>query len=67
MGYLIERRRALHGDEVVIVVRGTRRRIHSTVILRDNSLYHTLTRPRTLLRQTAGDGVLKGAIWRARR
>ena len=67
MGYLIERSRALHGDEVVVVVRGRRRRMHSTVILRDNSLYHTLTRPRTLLRQTRGDDILKGAGWRGQR
>ena len=50
MPYLIDRGRALRAKELVAIVRSQRRGARSTVILEDNSLHHTLTRPRTLLR-----------------
>ena len=52
MAYLIDRGRAFLAADIVAVVRGERRRLRSRVILRDNSLYQTLTRPRTLMRCT---------------
>ena len=46
MSYLIDRQRALMVQEIVAVVQGLQRRERSRVILRDNSLYRTLTRPK---------------------
>ena len=54
MGYLVDRARALWTGELVAIVRGTQRRIRSRVVLKDNSLYQTLTRPATLRRQAEG-------------
>ena len=48
MPYVIDRQRALFANDVVAVMAARTRRVKSRVILRDNSLYHTLTRPRTL-------------------
>lgn len=50
MPYLIERTRALRTEDIVAAVQMSQRRIRSRVILRDNSLYHTLTRTKTLAR-----------------
>ena len=60
MPYLIDRQRALWLREVVAVVGMRRRRVRSRVILRDNSLYHTLTRPGTLIRHTQDARALSG-------
>lgn len=54
MPYLADRARALWTGELVAIVRGTQRRIRSRVVLKDNSLYQTLTRPATLRRQAEG-------------
>ncbi len=51
MAYLMDRQRALRLDDVVAVLKVRQRRSRSRVILRDNSLYHTLTRPQTLIRR----------------
>ncbi len=50
MPYLMDRQRAVRWADVVAVVATRQRRIRSRLILRDNSLYPTLTRPTTLLR-----------------
>ena len=73
MPYLIDRQRALRDTEVIVVLSVRQRRIRSRVVLRDNSLYQTLTRPSTL-REAAGRGLSvaragsrkrrRGAIWR---
>jgi hypothetical protein len=52
MGYLIDRQRALWTPEVVVVLSVRQRGIRSRVILKDNSLYLTLTRPGTLRRRS---------------
>ena len=59
MAYLIDRQRALRTSDVVAIVPVRQRRLRSRVILRDNSLYHTLTRPKTFLR-CAGDAPVAG-------
>ena len=80
MPYIIDRQHALYSREIVAVVSLRQRRIRSRVILNDRSLYHTLTRPRTLMRYTrtqsaaiieigsrkarTGGGHGKGALWR---
>ena len=50
MAYLVDRGRALYGPDIVVIVTGNRRGERSRVTLRDNSLYRTLSRPRTLVR-----------------
>ena len=50
MPYLIDRQRALWSRAVVAIVQGRQRRIRSRVVLWDNGLYQTLTRPVTFLR-----------------
>ncbi len=50
MAYIIDRTQALWWDAVVAIVAVRRRGVRSRVVLRDNSWYHTLTRPRTLAR-----------------
>ena len=50
MAYLLDRQHALSADEIVAVLAVRQRRTRSRVILRDNSLYHTLTRPSTIVR-----------------
>ena len=56
MPFLIDRRHALYGDDLVAALNVHQRRIRSRVILKDNSLYHTLTRTQTLVRYTSGHG-----------
>ena len=51
MPYLIDRQRALYAGDVVAVLGVRQRRTRSLVILKDNSLYQTLTRPKTLARR----------------
>lgn len=53
MPYLIERQQALLVRQIVVILRGQQRRCRSHVILNDNSLVRTLTRPRTLIRVLA--------------
>ena len=50
MGYLVDRQRAVGGDELVAVLAHRRRGARSRLVLSDNSLYHTLTRPLTVIR-----------------
>ncbi len=57
MAYLIDRGRAVRMAEIVAILSVRRRRVRSRVVMRDNSLYHTLTRPRTLVRYTRHGGV----------
>ena len=57
MAYVIDRRRALWLARVVAVLSVRQRGVRSRVVLRDNSLYHTLTRPRTLMRAARTQGV----------
>ena len=64
MAYLIDRRRALRDVDIVAVVKISQRGVRSRVILSDNSLYQTLTRPNTLRRQAQGGG--QGQLWRQR-
>ena len=52
MAYLIDRTRALRSRDIVAMVSVRLRRVRSRVILRDNSLYHTLTRVETLVRHS---------------
>jgi hypothetical protein len=54
MSYIVDRQRALRTDDIVAVIKTQQRRLRSRVILRDNSLYQTLTRPQTLVRYTEG-------------
>ena len=63
MSYLIDRTRALWDREVVAVLAFRRGKTRSRAVLRDNSLYHTLTRPKTLARR-ANDPTRQGATWR---
>jgi len=60
MPYLIDRERALRSSELVAVLSLRQRRIRSRAVLRDNSLYHTLTRPGTLRRQAVAGEVAIG-------
>ncbi len=65
MAYLIDRQRALRLDDVVAVLKVRQRRSRSRVILSDNSLYHTLTRPQTLIRRASGHTEeIRTATWR---
>lgn len=52
MPYLLDRRHAISTTEIVAVLGVRQRKVRSRVILRDNSLYHTLTRPKTLVRHS---------------
>ena len=54
MPFLIDRRHALYGSDLVAALNVHQRRVRSRVILKDNSLYHTLTRTQTLVRYTNG-------------
>jgi len=51
MGYVIDRRAAFHETELVAILSVRRRGVRSRLLLRDGSLYHTLTRPQTLIRR----------------
>ncbi len=53
MPYIVDRQRALFLKDVVAVAAIRQRRFRSRVILSDNSLYHTLSRPQALRRATA--------------
>ena len=80
MPYLVDRQRALLTEDVVAIIKRPERRLRSRVILTDNSLYQTLTRPATLMRdasrypahlvalgarrRTATSTNDKGATWR---
>jgi hypothetical protein len=57
MAYLMDRRRAVRVAEIVAIVSVQGRGVRSRIILRDNSLYHTLTRPKTLVRYTERTGI----------
>lgn len=50
MSYVIDRERALYTEDLVAIVKGQRPRARSLLVLRDNSLHETLTRPQTLMR-----------------
>ena len=50
MAYLIDRQRGLYVPEIIAIVSLRQRKVRCRVIMRDNSLYHTLTRPQTLAR-----------------
>ena len=64
MPYIIDRHRALLTGDVVAIIRRQERRWRSRVILVDNSLYQTLTRPATLMRYAKEYPNNKGALWR---
>ena len=64
MPYIIDRQRALLTGDVVAIIRRQERRWRSRVILVDNSLYQTLTRPATLLRYAKESPNDKGTVWR---
>ena len=49
-------------EDIVAVLKVAQRGARSRVILRDNSLYQTLTRPQTLRRQAQGG--VQGRPWR---
>lgn len=51
MPYVLERQRALSLSDMVVVLSVRQPGTRSRVILGDNSLYQTLTRPRTLVRR----------------
>ena len=64
MPYLVDRQRVLRVEDVVAIVK-RRERPRSRVILADNSLYQTRTRPATLMRRAKDyPDSLKGARWR---
>ena len=64
MPYIIDRHRALLTGDVVAIIRRQERRWRSRVILVDNSLYQTLTRPATLLRYAKESPNDKETVWR---
>lgn len=51
MPYVVDRQQAFWDAELVAVVGIRRRGVRSRVFLRDGSLAHTLTRPRTFRRK----------------
>ena len=52
MAYLVDRQRGLYVPEIVAILSVRQRKVRSRVIMKDNSLYHTLTRPQTLARHS---------------
>ena len=58
MAYLVDRGRGLYLPDVIAIVSVRLRKVRSRVIMKDNSLYHTLTRSQTLLRRSR-----KGVAW----
>ena len=50
MPYLIDRERALRTTELIAVIGVRQRQVRSHVVLADNSLHRTPTRPRTFVR-----------------
>ena len=66
MPYVIDRQRALWTHDVVAILNARRQRSRSIVVSRENSLYHTLTRPRTLMQRTEdAERRTQGAQWRS--
>ena len=51
MAYVIDRHRALRDVELVAILPVRKRGVRSRLLLRDGSLYHTLTRPVTFRRK----------------
>ena len=64
MAYLVDRQRGLYLPDVVAIISVRQRNVRSRVIMKDNSLYHTLTRPQTLARH--GEERLKTGLRRRR-
>ena len=65
MPYIVDRQRAFLAKDIVAVIKREERRVRSRVILSDNSLYQTLTRPATLMRYARDyPHTLTGARWR---
>lgn len=52
MSYLMDRHRALWSREIVAVINIRQRGIRSHVVLRDNSVYQTRTRPQVLIKRS---------------
>jgi len=50
MSYVIDRKQAFRDGELVAILRVRQRGVRSRLLLRDGSVYQTLTRPRTLRR-----------------
>jgi hypothetical protein len=68
MAYVIDRARAVRMSALVAILNVRHRRVRSRVVFRDNSLYHTLTRPRTFLRYAAEQPEhWPGLVWSRRR
>lgn len=64
MAYVIDRTRAVRTTALVAVLNVRQRRVRSRVVFRDNSLYHTLTRPRTFVRSAAAQPQRwSGLVW----
>ena len=64
MAYLVDRQRGLYVPEIVAIVSVRQQKVRSRVIMKDNSLYQTLTRPQTLARHSQES---PGASMRRRR
>ena len=63
MSYLVDRQRAFLTEDIIAVIARPERRHRSRVILADNSLHQTLTRPSTLMRYAREyPKTLKGAM-----
>ena len=62
MAYVVDRDRALRAHELVAVLNGQARRGKHRVVLTDNSLYDTLTQPRTLRRYAKESHAAVGGI-----
>ena len=76
MPYVVDRQRGLCVEDIVAILNVHERRMRSRVILKDNSLYRTLTRTQTLVRRASEAWVMenaqdntvrrrnRGALWR---
>ncbi len=62
MGFLIDRQRGLWTRTIVAVLNVRLRRIRSRLVLADNSLYHTLSTSRTLMRRARESAALPGFL-----
>ena len=51
MAYLADRGLGLYLPDIVAILSVRLRKVRSRVIMKDNSLYHTLTRPQILARR----------------
>lgn len=56
MPYVVDRQRALPGWDIIAVLSIRGRRTRSRVVMGDNSLYETLTRPTTFIRRVNEEG-----------